>query len=143
MLSGFIATTKALTSPVAGGMRPMALWGRLVPHVHPGVSTTGSPCLLRLTFRPFRLQPPPRHFAAIGLSRYITVGGSPRLSLQADFAGRWDHFARTRVRTFLADSPTGLAESSSHMHYGLVIHLRLLSTLPYGNAVTLGYRLVT
>ena len=51
--------------------------------------------------------------------------------------------ARSRVHTLLGGSPTGLAETSS-LDYGLVIHLRLLSTLPHGNAVTtVGYRPVT
>jgi len=37
-----------------------------------------------------------------------------------------------------------LAESSSQYSYGLVIRLRLLSTLPHGNAVTtFDYGLVT
>jgi hypothetical protein len=43
--------------------------------------------------------------------------------------------ARSRVRHLPGGSPTGLAETSS-LYYGLVVRLRLLSTLPLGNAVT-------
>ena len=51
---------------------------------------------------------------------------------------------QSRVRQFLGSSPTGLAESSSPIGYGLVIRLRLLSTLSRDNAVTtFDYRLVT
>ena len=51
---------------------------------------------------------------------------------------------QSRVRHFLGSSPTGLAESSSPIGYGLVIRLRLLSTLSRDNAVTtFDYRLVT
>ena len=51
---------------------------------------------------------------------------------------------QSKVHQFLGGSPTGLAESSSQYSYGLVIRLRLLSTLPHGNAVTtFDYGLVT
>jgi len=51
---------------------------------------------------------------------------------------------RSKVRALLGHSPTGLAESSSPIGYGLVIRLRLLSTLSRDNAVTtFDCRLVT
>jgi len=42
----------------------------------PGIcvlATSSSPCLSRLDFGPFHLQPPHSHFATIALARYITV----------------------------------------------------------------------
>jgi hypothetical protein len=108
------------------------------------------PCLSRLNFRTFRLQPPYCHFIALGLTRYrclfhrcdcrtdrrsycrLTCG-----HLRADCV-------RSKVRALLGHSPTGLAESSSPCGYGLFFHLRLLSTLSHDNAVTsFGYRSVT
>ena len=72
-----------------------------------------SPCLSRLTFRPFRLQPPPCHFVTVAFARYFTavtcrVYPPGRLSQVGGIA-----VARSRVRTLLGASPTGLAESSS------------------------------
>ncbi len=54
-------------------------------------------------------------------------------------------FARRAVKgsPLPGSSPTGLAVRV-HFDYGLIIHLRLLSTLPHGNAVTtVGFRAVT
>ena len=61
--------------------------------------SNGSPCLKRLNFQPFRLQPPHCHFSTIDLSRYIIVMDPTN--------------SRFRVRHLLAGSPTGLAETSS------------------------------
>jgi hypothetical protein len=47
------------------------------------------------------------------------------------------------LRHLLAGSPQRQAESSSSLSYGLAIHLPLLSTLPRGNAVTVGYMVQT
>lgn len=44
----------------------------------------------------------------------------------------------SRLRHSLAGSPMPTAESSS-LSYGRVVHLRLLPTLPHGNAVIFGY----
>jgi hypothetical protein len=44
----------------------------------------------------------------------------------------------SRLRLSLAGSPMPTAESSS-LSYGRVVHLRLLPTLPRGNAVIFGY----
>jgi hypothetical protein len=46
---------------------------------------------------------------------------------------------RSELRTLLAGSPRRPAESCSSS-YGLQVRLRLLSTLPHGNAVTFNYR---
>ena len=75
MLPGFIATMEALTSGPAG---PRTSGGPLggagsVRTTSLGITDAGSPCLSRLNFRPFRLQPPYCHFATIGLSRHITL----------------------------------------------------------------------
>jgi hypothetical protein len=53
-----------------------------------------------------------------------------------------DHCAVRGSRYLPARSPTGLAETSS-LDYGLFIHLWLLPTLSYENAVTVGYGGVT
>ena len=72
-----------------------------------------SPCLSRLTFRPFHLQPPHCHFVTVALTRYFTAVtcrvSPPGQTVQV--GGR--AVARSRVRTLLGASPTGLAESSS------------------------------
>jgi hypothetical protein len=82
-----------------------------------------SPCLSRLIFRPFRLQPPHCHFVTVALTRYFTAvtcrvyptGQTSRVGGNA--------VARSRVRQLPAGSPTGLAESSS-----LVLRTGLVSS---------------
>ncbi len=132
MLHGFIATTRALTSagpllptlpvsPVRSRRRAILRRGPgpLIKQCPPLLFVTvrrprpvpgSSPYLSRLTFRPFRLQPPHRHFVTVAFSRCFTAvtcrvypTGRPRGS--RDFA-----VARSRVRAFLAASPTGLAD---------------------------------
>ena len=108
------------------------------------------PCLSRLNFRTFRLQPPYCHFIALGLTRYRRL--IHRCDCRTDCRSHCrltsgHHRAdcvRSKVRALLGHSPTGLAESSSPYGYGLLFHLRLLSTLSRDNAVTtFGYRPVT
>ncbi len=98
--------------------------------------------LRRLTFRPFRPQPPCCHLPITAFARYLSRMG--RRVYPPGRSGRIGGNAVTRseVRHWLAGSPTGLAESGS-LSYGLVIHLRLLPTPPRGDAVTFGYRFVT
>jgi len=98
--------------------------------------------LQRLTFRPFRPQPPCRHLPITAFARYLSRMG--RRVYPPGRSGRIGRNAVTRseVRHWLAGSPTGLAESGS-LSYGLVIHLQLLPTPPRGDAVTFGYRFVT
>jgi len=142
MLPGFRATMETLTSVVACLPMPAGPLGEAGFIGPTRLLHAGSLCLSRLNFQPFRLQSPQRHFATIASSRYFTVvacrvyppGGPSPVGRMA--------VARSRVRQLIADSPTGLAESSS-CSYGLVVHLGLLSTFPFGNAVTVGYRLVT
>ena len=99
-------------------------------------------CLLHLIFVPFRLQSPPCHFPIVALIRYFTAIGC-RVDPPGRLFGRREiAVTRSRVRHWLAGSPTGLAESSS-LSYGLVFHLQLLPTPPRGDAVTIGYRFVT
>jgi hypothetical protein len=98
--------------------------------------------LRRLTFRPFRPQPPCCHLPITAFARYLSRMG--RRVYPPGRSGRIGRNAVTRseVRHWLAGSPTGLAESGS-LSYGLVIHLQLLPTPPRGDAVTFGYRFVT
>jgi hypothetical protein len=147
------------TSPVSsgsflGGVRyPTARPGPLVkqcpplrclsarrPRPVPG----SSPCLSRLTFRPFRLQPPPCHFATVALARYVTAVACrvypPGRPLRSK------GFCRRTVKgSGTARSlPDRLGRIEFTLRYGLVVRLRLLSTFPCGNAVTtFDYRLVT
>ncbi len=90
--------------------------------------------------------PPPTTTSPFRCDRFLTLlhrRSLPCLSLGLTRWSREFAVARSGVRSFLGVSPTGLAETSS-LDYGLVIHLRLLSTLPHGNAVTtVGYRPVT
>ena len=73
-----------------------------------------SPLLSRLTFTPFRLQPPHRHFPTPASARYYTQGGLSLSSPRADlFTDHGLAVPQTRVRYLLESSPTGLAESSS------------------------------
>ena len=52
--------------------------------------------------------------------------------------------ALTRVRIIVLQVPPRLAwPNRVRFRYGLVILLRLLSTFPLGNAVTIGFRAVT
>ena len=136
LLHGFIATMRALTS--AGPLQPtfpvspcsLPFDGRysvdrpgplvkqcpslLVLTVRrPRPVPDRSPCLSRLTFRPFHLQPPSRHFVTVAFIRYITA-----VTCRVYPPGRLKvggiAVARSRVRTLPEASPTGLAESSSH-----------------------------
>jgi hypothetical protein len=73
MLPGFIATMKALTSDLASPQTSGGPLGGAGSICTTRLVQVGSPCLSRLNFSPFRLQPPHRHFATLGLTRYITV----------------------------------------------------------------------
>lgn len=97
-----------------------------------------APCLSRLNFRTFRLQPPYCHFACLGLARYRYSPCKPPSPTASEYASRpcessMGRFMRSEVRVLLARSPTGLAESSSlslrTAHSPLVApHLFLLKT---------------
>lgn len=91
--------------------------------------------------------PPPTTASPFHHDRFGTLlhrRGLPRRSPWETYKRPRDFpVTRSRVRTSPGVSPTGLAESSSYS-YGLVIHLRLLSTFSHENAVTtVGYRPVT
>ena len=106
-----------------------------------------SPCLSRLNFRAFRLQPPYCHFACLGLARYRVCSPckpSHRPSAVSGLTSRSSsgRCVGSEVRDLLARSPTGLAETSSFC-YGLLVLLKLLSTFSVENAVTFGYGAVT
>ena len=112
LLHGFIATMRALTS--AGPLQPtfpvspcsLPFDGRysvdrpgplvkqcpslLVLTVRrPRPVPDRSPCLSRLTFRPFHLQPPSRHFVTVAFIRYITAV-TCRVYPPGRLKGRWD-----------------------------------------------------
>lgn len=78
-------------------------------------------------------------FVRIVVPKVCHLGDITRI--RSKTAGLGTSVARSRVRSLLAGSPTGLAEAlfsiwAGGFRYGLVIQLRLLSTLPHGNAVT-------
>jgi hypothetical protein len=102
-----------------------------------------SPYLSRLTFRPFHLQPPHCHFVTVALTRYFTAvtvrvypSGRPHRSM--GLPSRGPGFGHCQ------EPPRQAWPNRVHIRYGLVVRLRLLSTLPHGNAVTtFDYRPVT
>ena len=86
---------------------------RILTMRRPRPSPDRSPCFSRLTFRPLHLQPPHCHFVTVAFPRYftaVTCRVSPP-GQTVPVGGR--AVARSRVRTLLGASPTGLAESSS------------------------------
>ncbi len=87
----------------------------------------GVPCLRRLTFQSFCLQPPPVVSGSICFAPELTIFhlGIPVCRV------RW-HFG---LRRYLAGSPQRQAESSS-LSCGPIVHFQLLSTSSYENAVT-------
>lgn len=90
--------------------------------------------------------PPPTTTLPFPRDRFVTLLHRRRLPCLSPGETRGSRdFSRRTVKgsPSLGSSPTGLAETSS-LDYGLIIHLRLLSTLPHGNAVTtVGFRAVT
>jgi hypothetical protein len=94
-----------------------------------------SPCLSRLTFRPFHLQPTPCHLATLGLSRYVTVAAGhvypPGRSMGSEGVP-----SRGPGFTLCEKAPRLAWPNQVRLRYGLVVCLRLLSTFPHGNAVT-------
>ena len=107
-----------------------------------------SPCLSRLNFQTFRLQPPHCHFARLGLTRYSLSHRASRCTVlriapPLGVETRLGRCVQSEVRELLRRSPTGLAESSSQYSYGLFFRFRLLSTLSHENAVTFNYEDVT
>lgn len=166
MLHGFIALMGTLTSvgphhptlpippcSLPDGVRYLAAWpGPLVRQCPPLPQLTvrrprpvpdRSPCLSRLIFRPFRLQPPRCHFVTVAFTCYFTAvtcraypPGRPLRSVGSPSHGQGFEYH--------TDSPRLAWPNRVHYCYGLVFRLRLLSTLPRGNAVTtVDYRPVT
>ena len=164
MLPGFIATMGALTSAdgrshsrvVSGLFAPQvpdtrlaawvfflqipitAMWPRACI-----LANSRDPCLTRLIFRSFRLQPPHCHFSAIALSRYLTVADCrvypPGRPIRSEGMP-----SRGQGFTTYQEAPRQVWPNRVHLRYGLIVILRLLSTLLHRNAVTaFGFRLVT
>ena len=105
-LPGFNATMSALT--------PAWQALRLFEHEHPPVSTQVS---LLIAFD-LPTVPPPTTALPFRHDRFDTLlqrRGLPRLSPRQTFPVSGIAVARSRVRTLLGASPTGLAESSSQM----------------------------
>ena len=166
MLHGFLATMGTLTSagphppttPVsprsfpcvgrysAAGPGPLVKQCPPLPLLstrRPRPVPVSSPCLSRLTCPPFRLQPPPCHFATIALTRYFTAvacrvypPGRPLRSVGSPSHGQgFGHCEQP---------PRQAWPNRVHLRYGLVVRLRLLPTSPHGDAVTtFDYRPVT
>ena len=142
-LPRFVATTDALT-PVRRLFGPCG-------HEHRS-SPDGSPCLSRAHVQPFCPQPPhrPNHGICVR-SRFLSARGrwpedrtSVGKSKDAFLLGSW-----LRLRSLLASSPVGVAESGLRCamslmsrYYGRVVHLRQLSTPCCHDAVAFGYRRV-
>ncbi len=112
LLHGFIATMRALTSAgphqptlpespcsfpsngryAVGGPGPLVKQCPSLLKVtvrRPRPVTDRSPCLSRLTFRPFRLQPPTCHFVTVAFARYFTAV-TCRVYPPGRRKGRWD-----------------------------------------------------
>ena len=90
------------------------------------------------TFPSFRRQPPdaPQHrFITLPLS-VLGFPGSVPSSRLSEYPG---FVPRSGLRHMLAGSPQRPAESRSSS-YGPMVHLRLLSTPPHGDAVSFSYR---
>lgn len=164
LLHGFVATMRALPSvgPLPTAVSPSSLPtggrysadgpGPLIEQCSalllltirvPRPVPDSSPCLSRLTFRPFHLQPPHCHFVTVALTRYFTAvtvrvypSGRPLRSM--GLPSRGPGFGHCQ------EPPRQAWPNRVHIRYGLVVRLRLLSTLPHGNAVTtFDYRPVT
>jgi hypothetical protein len=117
-----------------------------------GLSPNGSPCFSRAHFHPFRPQPPCRPPPNISVRspfssvREVAPLNPGALAPQRDFLPLG---SGTGLRTALAGSPVGLAESGSRCAisfmspcYGPVVHLRQLPTPCRHDAVAFGYRRV-
>ncbi len=101
-------------------------------HEHRLDRRPGLPVLCHQTFRSFRLQPPtvvPAHFWVFHCQAYRTT-----LS--------WPPFIRAKrhlgFASWLQARHNG-RPNRVHLRYGLIVHLRLLSTPPRGDAVTVSY----
>ena len=142
-LPRFSATTDALT-PAGRFFGPCGQERRSGP--------SGSPCLWRPHVPPFRPHPPGRPSPGISFrSRFLSARDCPpvdpavlRWQRETLPQGSWPG-----LRTGLAGSPVGLAESGSRCVrvarsrcYGPVVHLRQLSTPCHHDAVAFGYRRV-
>ena len=166
LLHGFIATMRALTSvgthqptlsvsPCSfpsnvrysiGGPGPLIKQcpTLLVTTVRrPRSVPDRSPCLSRLTFRPFHLQPPFRHFVTVAFTRYV-IAVTCRVYPPGRRRGRWDLPSHGQGFGHRQEPPRQAWPNRVHIRCGLVVRLRLLSTFPHGNAVTtFDFRLVT
>jgi hypothetical protein len=165
LLRGFLATMRTLTSAgphlpttpespgslpfggrfSTGGPGPFILQCPSLPLVtmrRPRPVPGSSPSLSRLIFRPFHLQPPSCHFVTVALTRYFTAvtcrvypPGRPFRSVGPPSHGQgFGH---------RLEPPRQAWPNRVHIRCGLVFRLRLLSTFPHGNAVTVDYRPVT
>jgi hypothetical protein len=123
-LPGFDATLGALT-PGRSALR--------LSHEHRLDRRPGLPVLCQRTFRSFRLQSPPvvpTPFWGFSRRAYRTTG-----LVVAPFREPVRHLGFALDRRAHHDS----RPNRVHLRYGLIVHLRLLSTPPRGDAVTFGY----
>ena len=91
-----------------------------------GSAVDRSPCFTHTNFQSLRLQTP-KTPPAVAFARYPS-------------ARRVSRCRGSRLHHWVAGSSVAQAESSS-LSYGWIVHLRLLSTPPLGNAVTFSYEL--
>ena len=123
-LPGFHATMGALT-PGRPALR--------LTHEHRLDRRPGLPVLCHQTFRSFRLQSPtvvPTDFWGFLRRAYRTTG-----FVVAPFREPVRHLGFAFDRQARHDS----RPNRVHLRYGLIVHLRLLSTPPRGDAVTVSY----
>jgi len=116
---------------------------RMVTTRRPRPSPDRSPCFTRLTFRPFHLQPPHGHFATVAFPRDVTAV-TCRVYPPGRLLGRRDMPSRDQGFGHRSEPPRQAWPNRVHVRDGLVVRLRLLSTLPHGHAVTtVDFRLIT
>ena len=112
-IAKFVPLRRAIRRQGPGPLFPQRPPLRILTMRRPRPSPDRSPCFSRLTFRPLHLQPPHCHFVTVALTRYFTAVTCrvypPGQTVQVGGMA----VARSRVRTLLGASPTGLAESSS------------------------------
>jgi len=114
------------------------------------LNPSGSPCLAHPCFPPFRPQPPHRPSPGIYVHPVWVCPGPPARGpgLREETEGGFPRGSWPGLRTALAGSPVGVAESGSRCSfdtshcYGPVVHLRQLPTPCCHDAVAFGHRRV-
>ena len=114
-----------------GALTPGRLALRLIEREHRLDCRPGLPVFRHRTFRSFRLQPPPvapTYFWGLLRQAYRTTLLWPPFRGRAYLGFAIEEQARHDSRP-----------NRVHLRYGRIVHLRLLSTPPHGDAVTVSY----